>query len=157
MRRSLRLGERRKQEKEEEPPVSVRIEIVDNKDGQRPSTSKTTANIIISRKSTRNSIKRGLEIDQSSSKIKVVGNKAKGNRRVSPSPEPVKEDLAEEKRKRLRLSADQRTLIDATSILAPPSNTPALNPLSIDHVRLGFDLLIKLLFYERTYDLKMAF
>lgn len=138
MRRSTRLGDRRKIQKEEEPPVSVRIEIVDNnKDDQRPTTSKTTANIIISRKSTRNSIKRELEISKSSPEIKG-GSKTKGNRRASPSPEPVKEDLAEEKRKRLRLSADQRTLLDATSILAPPPNTPVLNPLSIDHVRLKF-------------------
>ncbi|ODM95616.1 Ribosomal RNA large subunit methyltransferase H [Orchesella cincta] len=58
------------------------------------------------------------------------------------------------KRKRQRLSADQRTILDASTILEQTKPTPSINPLCIDHV---IDCVFSFIFpgpQEAHYNLK---
>lgn len=70
--------------------------------------------------------------EQGSSKKQAPWNKQKCTR--GPSATVTATMGADTRRKRQRISADQRTMQDAQSFLAPPNTTPVINPLSIDHV-----------------------
>ncbi|CAL8093903.1 unnamed protein product [Orchesella dallaii] len=78
----------------------------------------------------------------------------RSSRKQKLSPGTSLHAISEERRKRQRLSADQRTLLDASTILTRNKFTSSINPLCIDHV---IDCVFSFVFpgpKEAKYNLK---